>query len=96
MIDPTALTSAQNLQSGVQTPQSSSAQAAQEFEGMFLSVMIGQMFSGLSTEAPFGGGYGEEAFRGLLIEEYGKAIADRGGLGLAEPVQRELLALQEV
>lgn len=72
------------------------AAAAKEFEGVFISVMLKQMFAGLKTEAPFGGGQAEETFRGLMVDEYGKMLAGRGGLGLAEHVQRELLALQDV
>ena len=72
------------------------AAAAEEFEGVFISVMLKQMFAGLKTEAPFGGGQAEETFRGLMVDEYGKMLAGRGGLGLAEHVQRELLALQDV
>ena len=70
--------------------------AAEEFEGVFISVMLKQMFAGLKAEAPFGGGQAEETFRGLMVDEYGKMLAGRGGLGLAEHVQRELLALQDV
>lgn len=72
------------------------AAAAEEFEGVFISVMLKQMFAGLKTEVPFGGGQAEETFRGLMVDEYGKMLAGRGGLGLAEHVQRELLALQDV
>jgi len=70
-------------------------QTAQDFESSFLSVMMQQMFTGLKTDGPFGGGPGEEMFRSLMIDEYGKQIARQGGLGLADGVTRELLKRQE-
>ena len=70
--------------------------AAKEFEQVFLSQMLGQMFSGLKTDGPFGGGSGEEAFRGFLLDEYARQITASGGLGLADDVKRELLSLQEI
>ncbi|MGE0230632.1 MAG: rod-binding protein [Flavobacteriaceae bacterium] len=72
------------------------AAAAKEFEQVFISQMLGQMFSGLTTDGPFGGGAGEEAFRGFLTDEYARQISASGGFGLAEDVQRELLSLQEI
>ena len=41
------------------------------------------MFSGISTDGPTGGGQGEEMFRSMMIDQYGKAIEQRGGFGLA-------------
>jgi peptidoglycan hydrolase FlgJ len=71
-------------------------QAAQEFEAVFMNTMLSQMFAGLETDGPFGGGQGEEMFRSLLIEEYGSNIAAAGGIGIADDIARELLSLQEV
>jgi len=68
---------------------------AQQFESVFISQFMGEMFSGLSTDGPFGGGQGEEMFRSIMMDEYGKQIASQGGFGLAAAVQRELLKTQE-
>jgi len=68
--------------------------AAQDFEAQFLSIMFQQMFAGLKTDGPFGGGEGEEMFRSLMTEAMGKQVAKAGGIGLAETVQREILKLQ--
>jgi peptidoglycan hydrolase FlgJ len=68
---------------------------AQEFEGVFLSQFLGQMFDGISADGPFGGGEGEMMFRSLMLDEYGKQIAAQGGIGLADAVTRELLKTQE-
>lgn len=70
--------------------------AAEEFEAVFLSTMLAPMFEGLGQDNMFGGGPGEETYRSLLVDEYGKSIAKSGGLGIADAVERELLRMQEV
>ncbi|WP_436637312.1 rod-binding protein [Microbaculum sp. FT89] len=83
------------LTAGAKGTPESVRQAAQEFESVFLNTMLSQMFAGVSTDGPFGGGHGEEMFRSLLLEEYGANIAAAGGIGIADDVARELLSLQE-
>jgi peptidoglycan hydrolase FlgJ len=68
---------------------------AKEFESVFISQFLGSMFSGISTDGPFGGGEGEQMFRSMMVDEYGKAMEQRGGLGLAASVTKELLKHQE-
>jgi len=68
---------------------------AKEFESVFISQFLGSMFSGISTDGPFGGGEGEEMFRSMLIDQFGQAIEQRGGFGLAASVTKELLKQQE-
>jgi peptidoglycan hydrolase FlgJ len=67
---------------------------AQEFERMFVTEMLQPMFSGLQTEAPFGGGQGEEVFRPMLLDQYADAVAKGGGVGIADAVMKEILRLQ--
>lgn len=69
--------------------------AAKEFEAVFMTEMIKPMFDGLETNSRFGGGKGEEIFRGFMIEEYGKLIAERGDIGIADAVKAEMIRLQE-
>ncbi len=64
---------------------------AKEFEGVFISQFLGSMFSGIKADSEFGGGEGEEMFRSLMIDQYGKQIESRGGFGLAAAMQRQLL-----
>lgn len=71
-------------------------ETALDFEAVFLSAMFKQMFSGLDTHGPFGGGYGEEVFREMLADEYARDVAHTGGIGIADQVYREILALQEI
>ncbi|HEY0302121.1 MAG TPA: rod-binding protein [Rhizomicrobium sp.] len=68
---------------------------AEQFEGVFITQFLGEMFSGISSDGPFGGGQGEAMFRSLMMDEYGKQIAAQGGFGLSAAVTRELLKHQE-
>ena len=69
--------------------------AAEDFEAVFISQMLAPMFEGMSDDDTFGGGPGEDIYRSMMVEEYGKSIAKAGGFGLADAVQREILRLQE-
>jgi peptidoglycan hydrolase FlgJ len=70
------------------------AQSAQNFESQFLSSMLGEMFEGVSTDGPFGGGQGEQMFRSFMTDAFGKQMAKSGGVGVAAAVQREMLKMQ--
>jgi hypothetical protein len=70
--------------------------SAKEFESVFISQFLGSMFSGISADGPTGGGEGEEMFRSLMIDQYGKSMEQRGGFGLASALQRQLLKHQEM
>ena len=76
-----------------QTPEDIQA-TAQDFEAVFLAQMMEQMM-GETTQSSFGGGPGEKAFSSMLNEEYAKVMAKAGGIGLADALAREMLALQE-
>lgn len=69
--------------------------AAEEFEAVFISEMLKPMFESLPTDGPFGGGPAEGIWRSLLVTEMGKEISRRGGFGIADKVQAEMLRLQE-
>ncbi len=75
--------------------QQSARKAAEEFEQTFLTTMLGSMFEGVKTSAPFGGGHAEEQFRSVLLGEYAKDMAKSGGIGIADDIYREILAIQE-
>ena len=92
-----ALDAAQSARQPVRTVSAEKAkQTAQEFEAQFLAQMISHMFEGIETDGMFGGGHGEEMYRSLMFDEFGKALARAGGIGLADAVQREILKAQEV
>ena len=68
---------------------------AEEFEQGFLTTMLESMFKGVETSAPFGGGHAEKQFRSLMLDQYSENIVKSGGIGVADEVYRELLAIQE-
>lgn len=74
---------------------SKARKVSQQFEGVLISEMLNDMFAGVKTDGMFGGGAGEDMFRTLMIDEYGKQVAKQGGLGLSDHITRELLKRQE-
>jgi len=71
-------------------------QQAEEFEGVFLNTLTKQLFSSLKTdESAMGGGFGEETWRSMQSEQLAASMAQNGGLGIAEQLLPDLLAMQE-
>ena len=56
-------------------------EAAREFEAVFLSQFLSAMWEGIEVDPTLGGGHGEEVFRSMLLNEYGRNMARAGGLG---------------
>lgn len=85
------------LSGKINAPQNGGAieKTAKEFEAVFLSQMLTQMFAGIKTDGMFGGGYAEQMYRDLMIGEYGKEIARAGGLGIADAVKAFMISAQE-
>ena len=81
--------------SSLSKDQKAARSAAEEFEQTFLTTMLESMFAGVETKAPFGGGHAEQQFRSVLLGEYAKDMAKTGGIGIADDVYREILAIQE-
>jgi Rod binding domain-containing protein len=69
--------------------------AAEDFEAVFINTMFQQMFSGVG-QGPFSGGPGANVWRSFLTDEYAKSFTKAGGLGIADHVQKTLLATQEM
>lgn len=71
---------------------------SEEFEEMVMGFFFKLMFKdvGVGKDSSFGGGFGEEMFSSMLIDEYGKAVSKAGGLGIADMVQKQLLQNQTV
>lgn len=70
-------------------------QVAEDFEAFVLGQMLQPMFAELGAEAPFGGGMGEKMWRSMQVDEFGKAIARNGGIGIADAVMGHMLKIQE-
>ncbi|WP_217915125.1 rod-binding protein [Miltoncostaea marina] len=65
-------------------PVSSVRQAAEGFEGIFMSVLVEEMMKG--TEAAGA----NPAYAGLMTEKLGDQLARSGGIGLADLLERQL------
>ena len=89
LLQPTATTSAAEL-----AKRGAIKETAKKFEASFLGIMLQQMFEGVETSAPFGGGPGEAMFKSFMTEAMAKKMSDGGGIGVAATVQREMLKLQ--
>ena len=71
------------------------SKAAREFEAVYLTEMMRPMLETVPVSEAFGGGHGEEIFRDMLADEYGKMMARTGGIGLASSVKAAMIAAQE-
>ena len=69
---------------------------AEDFTAVALGELLEPMF-GTTDESGgfFGGGTAEATWRPMLTQEIAKSLAHRGGLGLTDAIERQLLALQE-
>ncbi len=47
----------------------------------------------MDTGGTFGGGAGEKTWRSFMLQEYGKAIAESGTLGIGRMVRDEVVRL---
>nr|WP_145206631.1 rod-binding protein [Sphingobium sp. B2] len=68
---------------------------ARDFEAVFLGQMAQMMLESVEVDQTFGGGHGEEMFRGILAEKLGREFAARGGIGLSDAVRAQIIRLQE-
>jgi flagellar protein FlgJ len=70
-------------------------EAAEKFESFFIGQMMEHMKAGMETDPLFGGGPGEDMWKSMLNQEYGKEIAKTGRLGITEQVMQGMLRMQE-
>ena len=75
--------------------QTKAHEVAQDFETVFLTNMFENMFEGLDDDGPFGSGAGNGPWRSMLTEQYAKSVAQSGGVGVAQAIERQLVSLQE-
>ena len=76
------------------TTQAKAKATAQDFEAAFLSSMFQSMFTNMDGEGPMGNTTGVGPWRSLLTQEFGKSMAAKGGIGLADQVYRSLIGHQ--
>jgi len=83
-----------NLKATATTPEQARS-VSQEFEAVFITMMISQMFKDVSTEGRFNGGFGEKVWREHMFAEYGKVISKSGGVGIADSIYQQLMGEQD-
>ena len=72
------------------------AKSAHDFEAMAIGQLLQPMFDTVDTaNGMFGGGSGEAAWKPMLVQEFAKQIARRGGLGLAKPIYDAMIRMQK-
>lgn len=67
---------------------------AEEFEAIFLNVMLASAFEGLGEDDEFSS-QGTDTWRSMQVEQFAKAITESGGIGIADRIYDELLQIQE-
>jgi Rod binding domain-containing protein len=83
------------LRAKLNSPQAART-AAEEFESIFLNTMFSQMTPAAEGSGPFADGPAVGVWKSMLTQEHAKAVAKKGGIGIADHVYRSLLAQQEV
>lgn len=68
---------------------------AEDLEGVFLNLLTKEMFATAKSENGFGGGFGEETWRSMQAEQLANTMAQNGGLGIADQILGDMIALQE-
>jgi Rod binding domain-containing protein len=69
--------------------------SATDFEAVFATQMLTHMYEGMEVNPTFGGGHGEEMFRTVLLDQYGKQMAQNDSLGIVKQVSAQMLRIQE-
>jgi flagellar protein FlgJ len=62
----------------------------QDFEALFIGMMLKSMRSTVGKDSLTGGGHGEEVYRSLLDQEYAQEAARGGVLGLGRGLEEQL------
>lgn len=76
------------------TPDKSPAGVARQFEAVFAGQVAKIMMETVEVDDQFGGGHGEEMFRGMMAEQIGNKIAQGKGLGIASAVEAQIIRMQ--
>ena len=64
---------------------------SQDFEGLFIGMMVKSMRATVGKDKLTGGGHGEEVYRSMLDQQYTDAVVKRGGFGLAKQIEKEII-----
>ncbi len=64
--------------------------AAVAFEGFFHGMLLKAMRKGVQENKLFHGGRAEEVFRGMQDDLMAERMAEKGGLGIAKMIEKEM------
>jgi peptidoglycan hydrolase FlgJ len=64
---------------------------SQDFEALFVGMMMKSMRATAGKDKLTNGGHGEEVYRSLLDQEYAAAAAKQGNLGLAQMIEKDII-----
>ncbi|GFE59507.1 flagellar rod-binding protein FlgJ [Geobacter sp. AOG2] len=64
---------------------------SQDFEALFVGMMMKSMRATVGKDKLINGGHGEEVYRSLLDQEYATAAAKQGSLGLAPIIEKDII-----
>jgi peptidoglycan hydrolase FlgJ len=65
---------------------------SQDFEALFVGMMMKSMRSTVGKDKLTGGGHGEEVYRSMLDQAYAEASVKRGGgLGIAKMIEKDII-----
>ena len=95
MIQPPNTSSAAALNAASAQKQAQVMKSARDFEAVFSTEMLSPMFEGVGVDPTFGGGHGEEMFKTMLLDQYGKQMAANDSLGMVHQIAGTLLNIQE-
>ncbi len=65
---------------------------SQDFEALFVGMMMKSMRATVGKDTLTGGGHGDEVYRSMLDQEYANAaVKQGGGLGLAKIIEKDII-----
>jgi flagellar protein FlgJ len=67
---------------------------SKDFEAVFLSQMMENMFADVDMD-PMSEGPGDDIYKSMMLNEYGRILSNSGGIGIADYVKKEMLSIQE-
>ena len=77
-------------------PHSSPEDAGRRMEALFATMLVKELRRTLPNEGFFGSGPGADTFNGMLDEQIGEQLADRGALDIAGRVKVALMNAQQI
>lgn len=84
------------IASGKNMTQQQADVVSKDFESLFISQMLEQMFGESIGSSAFGTTDTDEVYKSLMVQEYGKIITKSGGIGIATKIYGEIYVYGEI